>query len=109
MVWKKSKSGHWYLYKNRRRGNRVITQYIGTGAVAELAVRREALRRAERHAEMCAWREEQRDCAELDESITNMCAAIERLLMAELLLAGFHCHEWAWRKRRVKHNSQKAA
>jgi len=109
MVWKLSKSGKRYLYRNRRRGNHVHSEYVGTGAVADLAMRTEALHRAKRQAEMIARQEEQRRCDELNASVEKLCAAADRLLIAQLLLAGFHRHEWAWRKRRVQRNTQKAA
>jgi hypothetical protein len=109
MVWKTSKSGRRYLYRNRRRGNRVHADYVGTGAVAELAVRAEALHRAERQAELRAWQEQQRRCDELNASVEKLCAAADRLLIAQLLLAGCHRHEWAWRRRRVKRRAQQAA
>jgi len=109
MAWKTSKYGHRYLYKNRRRGNRVITQYVGTGAVAELAARTEALYRAERQAELRAWQEELRCCAEIDAVVATVCSTIDQLVMAELLLAGCYRHQWEWRKRGVEGYTQKAA
>ena len=109
MVWKTSKSGHRYLYKNVRRGNRVIAQYVGTGAVAELALRADALRRTEQQAELRAWQAERRRCAELDSVVNRLCSTIDDLLMATLLVAGLYRHQWAWRRRRVRRRTQKAA
>jgi len=109
MAWKTSKYGHRYLYKNRRRGNRVITQYLGAGPVAELAARTEALHRAERQAELRAWQAAQRRYAELDAVVDRLCSTIDDVLMAELLLAGCYRHQWEWRKRRVTQCPRQAA
>ena len=109
MAWRTSKYGHRYFYRNRRCGDRVITQYIGTGPVAELAARTEALDRAKRQAEMIAWREKQQRCDELDALVGGLCTTIDQLLMATLLVAGCHRHDWAWRRRRAKRYAPKAA
>ena len=45
MPWKTSRHGHRYYCVNRRRGDRVISEYMGTGPVAELECAPSALLR----------------------------------------------------------------
>src|SRR4051794_26013257 len=47
MFWK-TKNGRRYLYRSQRRGGKVVTEYLGTGADAE------ALFQVERHYRVCA-------------------------------------------------------
>ena len=58
---------------------------------------------------MAAWQETQRQCDELAELVKTVCATIDDLQMATLLVAGCYRHQWEWRRRRVRRHIREAA
>jgi hypothetical protein len=109
MHWKRSRNGRRYLYRCVRQGDRVVTKYVGTGQVAALAQRREALERARQAAERRVWLRLERRHDRIDAKMRELCTLTEQLMMIELILAGYHRHEWEWRKRRARKRTTKAA
>ncbi len=96
-----------YLYKKRRIGGRVVSQYVAGGETAQLIATLEAYEREAREMERHAQR------AEADQ-IDALLAAQEEfrdlttgLATATLLLAGFRTHRGQWRKKRANEGPNK--
>lgn len=98
------RNGSPYYYRKKRVNGRVVSEYLGTGLIAEIHANDDAaahcereqarqLERQLRHAEQLT--EQQLDTAE---------QAIEPITAAYLIAAGFHKHRGQWRKKR--HASQ---
>jgi hypothetical protein len=92
-----------YYYRATRVGGRVVREYVGTGRVAELVARMDALERDEQETDrQCARRERERIDA-LDAPLAELDELADLLARAALLAAGFRQHHRGeWRKQRVR-------
>ncbi len=90
-----------YLYKKRRTGHRVVSEYVAGGEAAQLIATLEAYEREGREMEHHAQR------AEADHFDALLAAQEEfrdlttGLTTATLLLAGFRTHRGQWRRKRA--------
>lgn len=90
-----------YYYRARKVNGRVVRDYVGTGLFAELAADADAEAQQQRQAQRQAEREERQRLDALDTHLIELHHAIEDLVHATLVLAGYHRHHrGAWRKRR---------
>ena len=107
MGWETRKNRGCYYVRKQRVGNRVISQYIGSGEAALLAAeidhrdRQQAKMQREKESE-----EERKLFAALDErnrQLAEYCDQVEAVLIQTLEAAGYHRHKGGpWRKRRIK-------
>ena len=86
-----------YYYRSRRVGARVVRDYFGTGAIAEMAAHlMGALREV--------WQRQARGAERLDgaaESYRRFHDLLDRAAAAHLLASGYYRHDRGpWRKRR---------
>ena len=99
--WERRKRGNLYYTRSRKEGGRVVREYVGRGALAELAAEMDALRRRRREEEAKAWRRERESLEALDRTLEELYEAAEVLARASLIAAGYHQHHRSeWRKRR---------
>ncbi len=96
-----------YLYKKRRVGKRVVSEYVAGGETARLINTLESSEREEREMQRYAQR------AEADQ-IDALLAAQEKfrdlttgLTTATLLLGGFRTHRGQWRRKRGDEGTNK--
>jgi hypothetical protein len=90
-----------YFYRNRRVGRRVIREYLGTGALAQLLADADALRRARRRAQAEARSNERACWHEAQELLRQLREGAGLLARAALLEAGYRQHDRGdWRRRR---------
>lgn len=89
-----------YYYRKRRIGNRVVSEYMGSGEFAEaISILDEydremkALEREERKRELEALRAD-------DTKVKEICDIVRDLASGALLAVGYHTHKGQWRKRR---------
>jgi len=68
MAWEQ-RGSQTYYYRSIRRNGRVTKAYLGTGPLAEISAAEDAERRAQRHTEAEAWRQEQVALDALDQQI----------------------------------------
>lgn len=99
MPWEKRHQKSYY-YRKRRQGDRVISEYIGTGELAETVAHLDQSLRQARQAE----REARAALQALDAEVDHVCDLIRALTHACLLAAGFHTHKGQWRKKRKEKN-----
>ena len=98
MAWEKGR----YYTRSRKVNGRVIREYIGGGAVGELAAQLDVIEREQREYEREAWRVEREGIEEFDETIAKVCQMADIIARAAMLAAGFHRHRGEWRRRRVQ-------
>ncbi len=102
MAWETRKRGRQYYTRSRKVGGRVIREYIGTGPLAELAAKLDAIEREERTVEAERRRRQQERLESADGAVDALYHSAEVLAKAALLSAGYHRHDRGeWRKRRV--------
>jgi hypothetical protein len=96
--------GRFYT-RSRKVAGRVIREYVGTGAVAELAAAADLLRRGDRRAALEARRAEEASWRAALAPLLELSRAADLLARVTLLIAGFHQHaRSSWRKRNVRHH-----
>jgi len=85
----------------------VIREYIGVGALGEIAAYMDALERHQREEKAALWREERKRLESLDALTEELSEAAEVLAKAALVAAGYHQHKRGeWRKRRGTQSSK---
>src|SRR5436190_19288518 len=96
MAWVK-KGKQRYFYRSRRVGHRVVRDYFGKGAIAEMAAHlMNQLRLARETHDQRADRLD-----EADAQFRQLHAQLDRAAAAHLLAAGFHRHDRGpWRRKR---------
>jgi hypothetical protein len=93
------KGGRYYT-RSRREGGRVVREYLGGGAIGELAAQLDAIGWAKREADRAA-RAEREEVKALDAPLNELDGLADLLVRAALVAAGFHQHHRGnWRKRR---------
>ena len=95
MAWEE-RNGHQYYYLKRREGDRVISEYIGSGLAAELYAKaclknEESIQRE---------RERRREMTAISAQVDDICKTLNNAVRAWLLALGYHQHKRQWRKRR---------
>jgi hypothetical protein len=92
------RSGHRYYYRKHRKGNKVISEYIGRGLQAEVIAKQDQNKRLK-----CKLLQKYLQADRLTaEAINRHCKGVYQLTgmikAAALLGAGFHTHKRQWRK-----------
>jgi len=98
MGWEK-RGNREYLYRKRRIGRRVVSEYVGRGEIAELMEELDGLDRIKRDlrtAQAAAARERERD---IDAEIDRLGRLARAMTFGAFLLNGYHAHKGQWRKR----------
>ena len=99
MAWE-TRGGGRYYYAKRREGQRVVSEYRGTGFLAE-AIATLAQADADRlAAEREGWQREVAEQAALDAEIDDLAQLVQTVIRAALLVSGCHRHKRQWRVRR---------
>ena len=110
MGWERRDRGGLYYVRKTRVGGRVVSQYVGTGAAAQLAAELDAHERAEREASRQALSADRERWARADAALDEMCEAVEVAARDGRILAGYHQHHRGeWRKRRGAKEAQPAS
>jgi hypothetical protein len=106
--WEKRERGGLYYTRSRRVNGRVVREYVGGGALGELAALTDTQERQRREEEAAAWREERERLEELAGLVDEFCEAVETVARATLLAAGFRQHKRGeWRRRRDRGTNTK--
>ena len=89
-----------YCYKSRREGGRVVTEYLGSGdlaqAIADLDYWERKARKLRQERERAAQDRERA----IDRDIDAAGDLLRALAQGVLLASGYHQHKGQWRKRR---------
>ena len=95
MSWEQRKNRR-YFYRKRRCGRQVVSEYVGSGQLAQAASALDTLEQQLR----CAARQQRAAHRALDAQVDHACDLIHALASAALLLAGHHTHKGQWRQKR---------
>ena len=95
MTWQK-RGNRRYYYRKRRQGDRVISEYVGAGQLAETEAALDNLERQIRRAQ----RRRRQEHRALDAQVNQICDLIRILTDSVLLINDYHTHKGQWRKKR---------
>ena len=87
-------------YRSRRVGRKVCTQYLGRGAVGQLAAEIDELEWTRRREEQQDWQRRVEADTRLDSDVKAVADVVRTLTDAALLCNDYHTHKGQWRKRR---------
>lgn len=97
MAWVNRPSGRYY-YRTRRVGQQVVSEYVGTGYVAELLSDADELDRRRRQLEAAEWRAAVEDERRQDKALAQVDDLVKSAVAAVLIANGYHTHKRQWRK-----------
>jgi len=101
MGWEERR-GRLYYYRSVREGKRVRKEYVGGGALGQLAAQIDELERLQRKEEEASCNEERERLQRSAGFLQELEEATEILTRAELLVAGFHKRKGEWRRIRER-------
>jgi hypothetical protein len=99
MGWER-RNGRCYYYRKRRVGGRVVSEYVGAGAVGESAALEDERERLKRDDSCSSSRRLLEEGGALELELRSVERAARTLASAALVAAGFRCHRGEWRRRR---------
>ena len=89
-----------YYYRSVREGERVRKEYVGGGALGQVAAKMDETERLRRKEEI-AYRRAERERLERSAAfLQELTEAAKVLVRAHLLASGFHQHKGQWRRQR---------
>jgi len=93
------RKGKLYVYRKRREGERVVSEYVGGSVLDLMAYQAEKQQRERKRERLRVVREEiETTDAELDRAS----AMIDSVVSQALASAGYHYHRGQWRKKRCR-------
>jgi hypothetical protein len=99
--WEWRERGGPYYTRSRKEDGRVVREYVGGGALGQIAALEDEHERRHRQEEAAFCKEERENLEELAAPVDELCEAAEVLARATLLAAGYRRHNRGeWRKRR---------
>ena len=100
MAWERRGNGLYY-YRKRRKGKRVVSEYVGAGEHGAAAAARDTLARAERERMQQMQIRERERLLVLEQAGSEAEEQVRMVTRAWLLAAGYHTHKGQWRRRRA--------
>ena len=94
------RNGNFYYYEKRREGDRVVSEYVGSGMAAVLAEECAKMQAATKAAERRAFESRLAEFAATSAEVDNTLAKIGAMAEALMVASGYHKHKRQWRKRR---------
>ncbi len=95
MAWEQ-RSNRPYYYRKQRDGQRVISEYVGSGALAQEATAFRAIALEVRQARRRHWAA----ISAVDDQVDQACDLLQALAQGTLLVTGHRMHKGQWRKSR---------
>jgi len=99
MGWEQ-RGGGMYYYRKRREGDRIVSEYVGSGPLAELASTFDDLAREKRSLRRKRMQQEREAIRAVDAKVEEICSMVRALTCGALLSAGYHTHKGQWRRKR---------
>jgi hypothetical protein len=87
-----------YYYRKRRAGQRVVTEYIGSGMAGSLIAELDHDEYLERAYSAAEWKEQQNEQKRIESYMDKMQESINSVVRAVFLTSGYHAHKGQWRK-----------
>lgn len=95
MAWKNG-----YYYRNRRDGDQVVSEYVGSGYAAELLAQLDEQERIKAKAKRELFRRQVAEQKAIDAAVDTAGDALAALVDAALLVNGYWQHKRQWRLKR---------
>ena len=89
-----------YYYRKRRIGDKVDSEYVGRGPLAELLAEEDECERQSRIAEQRRKQAARAEVKAIDDELDDYGDMVRTLTRAVLLANGYHPHKGQWRKKR---------
>ena len=103
MAWEARNGRGRYYTRSRKMYGRVVREYVGTGAVAELMAQADALTRDQRQRMRDELRDQRENEKARDVEVSAFCDIAVLWSRVALLAAGYHRHDRGeWRRRRER-------
>jgi hypothetical protein len=97
MAWEQ-RGNRRYYYRKRREGKRVISEYQGTGDLAELTAKIDQIEQEQEQERRQAWAAKKAEVEAVDAVLADYNNLVQAMTDATLLLAGYRKHKRQWRK-----------
>lgn len=93
-----------YYYRKRRQGNRVASEYVGSGYLADLASEQDKRERLQAKAQRELFRRQATEQDNIDAMVDMVGVVYSALVDAVMLVNGYHQHKREWRMKRDRGN-----
>lgn len=100
MGWEQRNSNRYY-YRKRWQNGTCVSEYVGTGSLAETIATLEQLDQEQQRLTCMSWQQVQIETEAFDRQINELCAQIRTVTRAVLIATGHHRHKGQWRKKRM--------
>ena len=91
-----------YYYRKKRLGNRIVSEYVGRGEVAEMIAASDVMnrnrRKTERHRAESVIQDLSRTFMYSDRLVEEYDNKVDTVVKTHLILNGYHQHKGEWRK-----------
>lgn len=95
-----TRRGRRYFYRKQRIGSRVVSQYVGSGPLADLLAAEKERERKSLARQARTWQMHVERQRAVDASISASAAVVRALTDATLIASGYRSHKGQWRKQR---------
>ena len=99
MSWE-DRDGRRYYYRKHRIGQRVVSEYIGSGLIAEMVSEQDEIDRFRRILENEAFMQTKAHNKKMEDELDSLIDVTRACVRACFLLSGFHPHKGQWRNKR---------
>ena len=89
-----------YYYRKRRVGRRVVSEYVGSGLIAEKVSEQDEMDRQQRMRDRKSFENLKVDNKKMDDDLDSLIDVTRAYIRVSFLLSGFHPHKGQWRKKR---------
>ncbi len=93
------RKGKLYVYRKRREGERVISEYVGGSVVDLMAYQVEKEQREREREKVHACRA---NVSAIDAELDRASAMVDSVVSQTLASAGYHYHRGEWRKKKCR-------
>ncbi len=100
MGWEKRGSGQYY-YRKKRVNGRVVSEYVGSGILAEATQMLDQVEKEKTYLEKIEHQIEKEQTDAMDQAIDQNLISIGELINNTLIAHGYHKVKGEWRKKRA--------
>ena len=101
MAWEE-RDGRRYYYRKRRVGRCVVSEYVGSGLIAEMVAEQDEEDRQRRMQDRKSFENLKVDIKKMDDELDSLIDITRACIRANFLLSGFHPHKGQWRTKRYE-------
>ncbi len=101
MAWE-TRGTNRYYYRKRWVNGRVVSEYIGAGAFAELSAEMDAHTQQEQATSRAAWQTIVESTRNAERALAQVEVIVRMLTGAVLVVNGYHSHKRQWRRLAAK-------